>query len=341
MAGNHIGAWQGNGTLNIGPWQGVATVSPPIIITHPASQVIEAGQVVTFIVVASGTAPLSYQWYKNGILQVGETTPTYDFTTSLSNDGDTIYVIVSNVAGSVTSNTATLEVYETIPISNLDYYTREQPTKSEELVNRVVVTTQPLVAATATEEIFKMSEAFSLTPTESKDFTIYYKKIPVLETGTITTFVDTTGGVFTLTSATYYPWGAELTVTNNDVTTGEARVKIEGFPIEVSGEESIVEEALPEIKTYGLQEYIYPKNHLIQGSTIAGLIASNLLASYKTIRKDTSIVWRGNPALELGDVIEVPEYKRGATNVTGNFKIVKNQIEYDGTLREKTDARKV
>ena len=118
-------------------------------------------------------------------------------------------------------------------------------------------------------------------------------------------------------------------------------MKVEGLPINVSGEESVVEEAIPEIKSYGLQEYIYPKNHLIQAPAIAELIASKLLTSYKTVRKDTSIVWRGNPALELGDTIELPEYKRGATEVLGDFKIIKNKISYNGTLIETTDGRKV
>lgn len=341
MPSNHIGAWQGNGVLNVGSWQGLATVSPPLFITDPLSQTIEAGQSVIFTVSASGTAPITYQWYRNAILQIGETSTTYTFVTALSNDGDTIYCIATNITGSVTSATANLDVYEVIPLTSLDYYTREQPTKSEELVNRVVVTTQPLIAAISTEELFKMSDTFTLNDTETRDFIFYYKKIPALETGAVTTFVDASGGAFTITTETYYPWGVELTITNSSGVTGSAKIQVDGYPIEVSGEESIIEEATPEIKSYGLQEYTYPKNHLIQSDALAGLIASNLLTSYKTIRKDTSVVWRGNPALELGDTIEVPEYKRGATEVLGNFKIIKNQISYDGTLRETTNGRKV
>src|SRR6266853_1326030 len=38
----------------------------PSITTQPASQTITAGQAATFTVTATGAAPLSYQWKKNG-----------------------------------------------------------------------------------------------------------------------------------------------------------------------------------------------------------------------------------------------------------------------------------
>lgn len=341
MAGNNIGALQGNGTLNIGPWQSAATVAPPLIITDPVDQYIEAGEIVTFSVTASGTAPLVYQWYKNGFVQVGEISSSYSYTVALSNDGDVVYCNVSNAAGNVDSNTATLSVFETITISDLEYYTREQPSKSEELVNRVEVTSQPLVAATVIEELFQMSEVITLDPIESIELVLYYRTQPALETGTVVSFTDATGAALSVAAETYYPWGAELTITNLGGVAGSAKVKIEGLPLELLGEESLIVDAEPEIKTYGLQEYVYPVNHLIQSPEMAALIASNLLSSYKTIRKDTTLVWRGNPALELGDTLTVPEYKRGATEVNGTFKIIKNQIEYDGTLIETTNARKV
>ncbi len=38
----------------------------PTITTQPANQTVAAGQTATFSVVATGTAPLTYQWQKNG-----------------------------------------------------------------------------------------------------------------------------------------------------------------------------------------------------------------------------------------------------------------------------------
>src|SRR5205823_11446122 len=38
----------------------------PTITTQPARQTVTAGQTATFTVTATGTAPLSYQWQRNG-----------------------------------------------------------------------------------------------------------------------------------------------------------------------------------------------------------------------------------------------------------------------------------
>ena len=49
----------------------------PLITTQPASQTVAAGQMATFLVAASGAAPLSYQWQKNGTAISGATSSTY------------------------------------------------------------------------------------------------------------------------------------------------------------------------------------------------------------------------------------------------------------------------
>src|SRR6266446_5072713 len=43
-----------------------AAAVAPSITAQPASQTVTAGQTATFSVTASGTAPLTYQWKKNG-----------------------------------------------------------------------------------------------------------------------------------------------------------------------------------------------------------------------------------------------------------------------------------
>jgi len=83
----------------------------PTITTQPVSQTVTAGQTATFAVVASGTAPLGYQWQKNGANISGATAASYTTpATTTSDSGSTFDVVVSNTAGSVTSGTATLTV---------------------------------------------------------------------------------------------------------------------------------------------------------------------------------------------------------------------------------------
>ena len=83
----------------------------PTITTQPANQTVTAGQTATFTVVAAGTAPLSYQWQKNGANIAGATSSSYTTpVTTTSDSGSTFDVVVTNTAGTVTSAAATLTV---------------------------------------------------------------------------------------------------------------------------------------------------------------------------------------------------------------------------------------
>ena len=54
-----------------------AAAVAPTITTQPANQTVNAGQTATFSVTATGTAPLSYQWQKNGANITGATSASY------------------------------------------------------------------------------------------------------------------------------------------------------------------------------------------------------------------------------------------------------------------------
>jgi hypothetical protein len=83
----------------------------PAITTQPTAQRVVVGQTATFSVSASGTAPLSYQWQKGTTPISGATASSYTTpATTLVDDASAFQVIVSNSAGSITSNSATLSV---------------------------------------------------------------------------------------------------------------------------------------------------------------------------------------------------------------------------------------
>jgi hypothetical protein len=85
----------------------------PAITTQPASQTVATGASVTFTVVASGTAPLTYQWSKNSAAISGATSASYAIASAAAADVASYTVTVTNSAGSATSNAATLTVTTT------------------------------------------------------------------------------------------------------------------------------------------------------------------------------------------------------------------------------------
>lgn len=84
----------------------------PSISVHPQSQGVEKGGTVTFSVVASGTPAPSYQWRRNGANLSAATSATLALTNVQGQDRGDYTVQVSNSAGSVTSNPATLTVHD-------------------------------------------------------------------------------------------------------------------------------------------------------------------------------------------------------------------------------------
>src|SRR5207302_11403801 len=85
--------------------------SAPQITAQPVNQTVTVGQTASFSVTATGTAPLSYQWNKNGAAISGATSSTYATAATTSSDnGAQFTVVVSNAAGSATSSAAMLTV---------------------------------------------------------------------------------------------------------------------------------------------------------------------------------------------------------------------------------------
>jgi hypothetical protein len=89
----------------------------PAIVTQPVSLAVTAGQTATFLVTASGTQPLSYQWMKNGVAIPGATNLSYTTpATTLSDSGSQFTVVINNVTNTpVTSSPPAVLTVNTMP----------------------------------------------------------------------------------------------------------------------------------------------------------------------------------------------------------------------------------
>ncbi len=98
-------------TITITGTSGVS--SAPIITAQPQSARVASGASVTFAVTASGSGPLSYQWYNDGQAIPGATKAFYTIPQVDDTDAGSYDVVVTNSIGHVTSAAAVLKIKAT------------------------------------------------------------------------------------------------------------------------------------------------------------------------------------------------------------------------------------
>lgn len=91
------------------------TAAAPTITQQPLNVTVTVGQSATFSIIATGTTPLTYQWFMNGA-PAGTNSDAYSISqTTNEQNGVQVYATVTNAAGSATSSTVTLTVNPVAP----------------------------------------------------------------------------------------------------------------------------------------------------------------------------------------------------------------------------------
>ena len=127
-----------NATLTV-----TAVAVAPSITGQPFAQPVTAGDTATFTVEATGTAPLRYQWKKNGTPISGATNSSYTTpATSMADSGTEYSVAVSNDLGTASSSIGILTV-----------------------TTKPVITTQPVAQTVISGETATFSVQAAGTPT--------------------------------------------------------------------------------------------------------------------------------------------------------------------------------
>lgn len=228
-----------------------------------------------------------------------------------------------------------LTTYHAESITNItrdQYFDKDNPYDETGLANYIEIMTQPLASAPVAEEIYKTEEPEAIESGETKSITIFYTKKPIINAAV--TLVDATPGI-AISDVAYYAWGATIKFTST--TLGTFRLTATGKPLTVEGARTIIAQDTASIREHGKKIYKFDINPLIQTPEMAQAIAQKCLALSKNSRRDLSLVWRGDPALELGDRITVPD----SPTTTADFYVTSNNIEFDGGLQVAIKGKKV
>jgi hypothetical protein len=95
------------------------TNSPPTITVQPQSITNGVGDNIRFAVTATSLASSpAYQWRFNGTLDVSQTSSAYVWNSIDTTNAGSYQVVITNIAGKVTSDVATLTVTNASPPPN-------------------------------------------------------------------------------------------------------------------------------------------------------------------------------------------------------------------------------
>lgn len=98
----------------------LTVIVPPAMITNPLNIVANQGENAAFHVTHTGSIS-TYQWQRNGLNITGASSPTLSLVNVQSADVGTYVVLISNQAGSIMSNPATLALTQGILYTQAQY----------------------------------------------------------------------------------------------------------------------------------------------------------------------------------------------------------------------------
>jgi len=127
----------------------LTVATSPVIVTQPTNQAVALGSNATFAVTAVGISPLSYQWQTNGVNLTdgggisGSTNNVLTITDVQTNNSGTYTVIITNIAGMVTSSNAVLTVASP-PVIEIQPTNQAMAVGSTAILAVTAVGTEPL-----------------------------------------------------------------------------------------------------------------------------------------------------------------------------------------------------
>lgn len=250
-----------------------------------------------------------------------------------------IAALKSRLRGAATlkANALVLYIPEGVYVIDADeIFSKDQPSRGQVVANHIEVWVNPLKPADTPEEVYRSKDPVTIPAGKTETVTIQFDDEPVTEPAVV---LEEAGANLSIVNTKYYAWGADVTIKNAGSGAQTCRIVATGKPLKVQGREKIVKEDPVSIQENGLKKYTFD-NPFVQDRATAELIADKLL-SFANAKRDIIIEWRGDPALQLADIVMIPEYQRKGLDQRGIFYVTKQELEFDGGLRAKLEGRKM
>ena len=183
----------------------VVFASAPVITTQPGGQSVTAGITATLNVAATGTAPLTYQWTKDGSALAGATSATLALANFQSANAGTYAVVVTNTAGSATSANAVLTLASTGGGGGGGGITPVAPTITGQPTSATVTagaTVNFSVSATGTAPLTYQWRKSATPIFGATSATLTLDAVALFDAGTYSVVVTNAAGAATSTAAT-------------------------------------------------------------------------------------------------------------------------------------------
>ncbi|HEX7469426.1 MAG TPA: immunoglobulin domain-containing protein, partial [Verrucomicrobiae bacterium] len=184
----------------------------PVIIIPPRNQTNNLGSNATFSVVADGPAPLNYQWFFNTTnVLIDATNTSYIVSNMQATDAGGYSVIITNVAGSVTSSVATLTVRLPPAITN------EPMDVTTNVGSKVVFTVNATGATPLGYRWWRMNGSTNTSVSGGNSNSMVFKSVTITNAGNYFAVVTNSVGSVTSRVATLTVLVVQPTITNQPV----------------------------------------------------------------------------------------------------------------------------
>jgi hypothetical protein len=195
---------------------------------------------------------------------------------------------------------------------------------ANEVRNSIEIMTKPYEAQSE-ETVWTLSGDKNMKAGEVKTFVASFKYDAAVDCRSVLT-----GAGASIVAEQFYFNKASITVQATSTVT--ISLAVLGKPLLLTGSRIIVETEGESIRRYGKKSLAINDNNLIQSSTTAELIAESAIEVLSSQMRDIQLDWRGDPTLELGDVISI----RGE-----HAAIVSQEFNFNGALNSKSKVRRL